>query len=400
MSLKRVVTRLTLGLAVLAGLFATACAPPVPAEPEILEFGTESKGTLSGGAERVFLLPVEADGRYAISLVGSAGTLGAPDLRATLRGATAPEDIVWDVRGLSLFRPEVIKGFRALESGHYEFHLENRTEGLTLEQGFLQFLLGDASLAQYRIRAFELGIDDHGRNPSEATRLADDGAPVLGTIVFGKDYDFFVLPVAEGQRYELTFEVSGTAKLATSFVDRFDEFNFEAATPGGVQFQLQSDSGVPAVKRFTALRNEDILLGVAPGPDNLLAGIFGVPAGFGSYPIQYAISVSSSPGGALVSGAAFEDVVPTGDVVRLFIDVPAGTTRFVTELTGPTSLIAYINPDRPGSVLEFQDFVSPSVEGETVMVTTAVAPDVARYYFTVTTLSGLPADFSLRVTLD
>ena len=400
MSVRHAVTVVPLGFAVLVGFLTTGCAPPTPVEPEILGFGTESKGTLRGGNERVFLLPVEENVRYAISLVGSAGTLGAPDLRAVIQGATAPQDVVWDVRGLSLFRPEVVKGFRALESSVFEFHLENRTEGLTLEQGFLQFLLGDASLARYRIRAFELGADDHGREPSEATRLTEDGEPMLGTIVFGNDYDFFVLPVAEARRYELTFEVSGSAKLATSFVDRFDEFNFEAATPGGVQFRLQSDSGVPTVKRFTALRSEEILLGVAPGPDNLLAGIFGVPAGFGSYPIQYAISVSSSPGGSLVSGEAYEDVVPAGDVVRLFINVPDGTTRFATELTGPTSLIAYINPDRPGSVLEFQDFVSTSVEGETAMVTTDVTPGVTRYYFTVTTLNNLPADFSLRVTLE
>ena len=222
----------------------------------------------------------------------------------------------------------------------------------------------------------------------------------MGTVVFGNDFDFFVLPVEEGRRYELIFEVSGTAKLATSFVDRFDEFNFEAATPGGVQFRLDGASGTPAVKRFTALRSEDVLLGVAAGPDNLLAGIFGVPAGFSSYPIQYAISVSSAAGGSLVSGDAFEDVVPAGDAVRLFIDVPAGTSRLTTELNGPTSLIVYVNPERPGSALEFQEFASPSVEGEVAAVTTDVVPGAERYYFTVTTLSGLPADFSLRVTLE
>ena len=386
--------------AILAGLLCTACAPPTPSETEVLEFGVETSGTLRGGGDRTFLLPVEADVRYAISLVGTAGTLGVPDLRAEVRGQTFPENVVLDVRGLSLFRPEVVRGFRALEDGILELHLENRTEGLTLEQGFLRFLLGDAALAQYRIRAYELGPDDHGRTPAEATRLTDEGEPVLGTIVFGNDFDYFVLAVEDGRQYELTFEVSGQAKLATSFIDRFDEFNFEAATRGGVQFRLDAVSGTPAVKRFTANRSEDMLLGVAPGPENLLAGIFGVPPGFGSFPIRYAITVTSSPGGALVAGQTVEDVVPEGDSVEYFIDLPPGTERIITQVIGPPSLIAYINPSRPGSVLDFQDFVSPFIEGEAGTIPTDAVPGVERYYFNVTTLSGRPADFSLRVTLE
>ena len=140
----------------LMGLLCTACVPPAPPETEILEFGIESKGTLRGGNARTFLLPVEADVRYAISLVGTAGSLGVPDLRAVITGDTAPQEVVWDVRGLSLFRPEVVKGFRALEGGFLEFNLENRTEGLTLEQGLLQFLIGrrqSGPVSHPRIRA-------------------------------------------------------------------------------------------------------------------------------------------------------------------------------------------------------------------------------------------------------
>ena len=385
---------------ILAGLPCTACAPPTPPETEILEFGVEASGTLGGGGERTFLLPVEADVRYAISLAGTAGTLGVPDLRAEVRGQTFPENVMLDVRGLSLFRPEVVKGFRALEDGFLEFHLENRTEGLTLEQGFVRFLLGDAALAQYRIRAYELGLDDHGRTPTEATRLTDDGEPTLGTIVFGDDFDYFVLAVEDGRQYELIFDVSGHAKLATSFIDRFDEFNFEAATPGGVQFRLDAVSGTPAVKHFTANRNEDVLLGVAPGPENLLAGIFGVPAGFSSFPVRYALTVTSSLGGALVAGQTIEDVVPEGDAIEYFIDLPPGTKRIVTRLIGPPSLIAYVNPGESGSDLHFQDFVSPFIEGEAATITTDVEPGAERYYFSVTTLSGRPADFSLQVTLE
>ena len=169
--------------AVLAGMLCTACMPQTPPETEVLKFGVETSGTLGGGDDRTFLLPVESDARYAISLVGTAGTLGVPDLRAEICEQTFPENVVWDIRGLSLFRPEVVRGFRALEDGVIEFHLENRTEGLTLGQGLLHLLLGDAALAQYRIRASELGPDDHGRTPMEATRLEDDGEPVLGMIV-------------------------------------------------------------------------------------------------------------------------------------------------------------------------------------------------------------------------
>jgi len=384
--------------AMLTGLLCTGCPPSTPSETETLEFGVERNGTLRGGDNRTFLLPVEAHARYAISLVGTAGSLGVPDLRAEVRGQTSPENVVLDVRGLSLFRPEVVKGFLALEDGVLEFYLENRTEGLTLEQGFLRFLLGDASLAQYRVRAYELGPDDHGRTPANATRLTDEGESVLGTLVFGNDFDYFVLAVQDGRQYEVVFETSGQAKLATSFIDRFDEFNFEAATPGGAQFQLDAVSGTAAVKRFTANRSEDMLLGVAPGVENLLAGIFGVPAGFSSFPVRYAITVTSSTGGELVAGQPVEDVVPEGDAVEYFIALPPGTEQFVTELTGPTSLIAYINPGEPGSALDFQDFVSPFVEGEATTIATDAAPGVERYYFNVTTLSGRPADFSLRVT--
>ena len=385
---------------ILGGLLCTACVPPTATEQEVLEFGVEKTGTLGSLGSRTFLVPVEADVRYAISLVGTAGTLGVPDLRAEIQGQTFPESIMLDVRGLSLFRPEVVKGFRALEDGVVELHLENRTEGLTLEQGLLRFLVGDASLAQYRIRAYELGADDHGRTPAEATRLVDDEEPIHGTVVFGNDFDYFVLAVEDGRRYELTFEVSDQAKLATSFIDRFDEFNFEAATPGGVQFRLDAVSGTPAVQHFTANRSEDVLLGVAPGPDNLLAGIFGVPTGFSSFPIRYAITVKSSPGGDLVAGQAVEDVVPEGASVEYFIELPPGTERVITQLIGPAPLIAYINPGEPASDLNFQDFVSPFIEGEPATITTDAVPNVERYYFNVTTLSGRPADFSLRVTLE
>ena len=121
---------------------------------------------------------------------------------------------------------------------------------------------------------------------------------------------------------------------------------------------------------------------------------------FSDFPVRYAITVTSSPGGALEAGLAVEDVVPEGDFIEYFIDLPPGTERLITQLIGPPSLITYINPSEPGSALDFQDFVSPFIEGEAATITTDAMAGVERYYFKVITLSGRPADFSLRVTLE
>jgi hypothetical protein len=379
-----------------------SCVPPPPDEPAIqsLPLDVESSGTLASGESKSFELSVQSGIHYAVSLVGSAGTIGAPDMRAQIVGATAPENVELTVRGLSLLRPEDARGFRALEDGVVELRVENRTEGLTIDQGFLSFLVGDASEAEYRIRAVDLGPDDHGDSPDNATRLADDGQALLGTIVFGDDFDFFIFPAEAGRRYQVTFEASGTAKLATGVVDRFDEFTFEAAPPGSPEYSMEATAGHPATKRFTAIQSRDILVGVAAGPDNVLAGIFGVPPGTSSFPVQYAITVTSSPDALLVSGVPAEDVVSEGDSLSYFIDLPADTQRIITELTGPSDLIVYVNPSGPGSALDHQSFASPIIEGIPASALTIPVPGATRYFFTVSTLQKEAADFSLRVTLE
>lgn len=386
---------------VVLGLICASCGPPAP-EPAgaiTLGFGAEQSGTLRGGEVRTFELPVEKDIRYAIALTGSAGTIGVPDLRVFIPSGTIPEGVLLDVRGVSLLRPEAVRGFQAAADGMLAFTLENRTEGLTLDQGLLRVFLGDASVAQYRIRAYRLGADDHGTGPEQATRLVDDGEYVRGTMEYGNDYDFFVLAVEEGRHYRISFEASSEAKMATSSIDQFDEFNFGVAAPGGMQFRLDASSGVPEVRRITAVRDEDLLLGVAPGPENLLAGLFGVPRGFNAFPVRYAIAVTSMVGGRLQSGQPVHDIVTANGSIDYFIDIPPGTQRFITRLATEPRVVAFINPSAPASSSAFVDFVSPLVGGEST-VTTQVAEGFTRYYFNVATLTSEAADYTLEVTLE
>jgi hypothetical protein len=392
--------RLPMSGAVLLGLLSSACVPaPQPTGPFTLGFDAEQSGTLRSGEVHTLQLPVEAEIRYAIALTGSAGTIGIPDLRLSIPSGTIPEGLRLDVRGVSLLRPEAVRGFQAAADGLLPFTIENRTEGLTLDQGLARIFLGDATRAQYRIRAYRLGPDDHGAGPEEATRLVDDGEFVRGTMEYGDDYDFFVVAVEEGRQYRISFEASGEAKVATSSIDQFDEFNFGAAAAGGVQFRVDARSGSPAERRFTAIQDDDLLLGVAPGPENLLAGIFGVPRGFGAFPVRYAIAITSASGGRLQSGGSIHDIVTDAGPVDYFIDIPPGTQRVITQVTGPDWLAVFLNPSEPASDSAYLDFLSPVVSGESTMIT-EVAAGVSRYYLSVSTLTTDAADYTLEVTLE
>lgn len=261
--------------------------PPAFIDGGILEPGVEESGTLTEGQTVRYTVEAQGSHHYAVSVVASAGTLGLPDFRLTASGEPLEKEKSADLFGI--LRPQATTSFFTIASGSVRLSVRNRTEGLAVSGGAVDFLIGDLTSANYRILVEDLGLDDHGQTPEEATPLSTDGSSVEGSLVVPEDWDYFVFPALEGIRYEVVLEASGNAQLTTGEIDRFDDF--VSGTVGEIQFSVRASSGSPGITEFTASSDEDVLLGLRAGADTLLGGIIGRPPGFESFPVRYAVTV-------------------------------------------------------------------------------------------------------------
>ncbi len=107
------------------------------------------------------------------------------------------------------------------------------------------------------------------------------------------DYDKFMIdpilvhfaPNAKGT----ALDPAKVAQLTTGEIDRIDDF--VSGTVGEIQFSVSASSGSPGRTEFTASSDEDVLLRLRAASDTLLAGILGLPPGFESFPVRYAVTV-------------------------------------------------------------------------------------------------------------
>lgn len=280
-----------LAIAPLPGCFEnTGCLPPgtrIELAP-----GEERNDLLCVDGRLAVTVPVQAGRHYAALIDVAGGTLGNTRVLVTMTGDPLVEPVVYELGKIEALGNIQGRGFTTRGAGIVTITLTNRTEDTT-QPGGQSLLFGDQRNISVRQRVEDLGAEDHGWMPEEATTLTHDGVVVEGALQFGDEYDYFTVELHAGRRYRVHAESTRELTVSTANVDRFGQFNPHVASLGGTEFALLPTAGRPAETKVLAAATETVLIGVQAGNHigflDLLADKFTQP--FEDFPIRYALSV-------------------------------------------------------------------------------------------------------------
>ncbi|TNF22567.1 MAG: hypothetical protein EP329_28475 [Deltaproteobacteria bacterium] len=79
---------------------------------------------------------------------------------------------------------------------------------------------GTGNLGDYTISVVDLGLDDHGDGPEDATLIATDGVDVAGTFEVGGNTDFFAFDVVAGHMYQMWCESTASTGIVLRLYDQ------------------------------------------------------------------------------------------------------------------------------------------------------------------------------------
>ena len=89
---------------------------------------------------------------------------------------------------------------------------------------------GSASVGDYEIWLVDLGLDDHGNSPEDATPLAANDTPLAGLFEVGGNVDWFAFDVAPGHMVQLRCTPSASTGCALRLYDRDGATLLETST--------------------------------------------------------------------------------------------------------------------------------------------------------------------------
>jgi hypothetical protein len=387
-------TRRLLLIVTLAGLAGCGPSPEPPPPTAELAPGETYTTALEPASATTLRMTVKARTFYAVWFSASGGLAAG----LTISGDPLAAPVEVELGLLSGASTEPQATFYAQSDGDLEIEVANNAQASSGGGLIGSILLGSGSPIDVDLRIDELGTDDHGESPAEATTIVADGQGLPGTLLYGETYDYFLLPADLGNLFNVRIESTRDLTLATANVDAFGQFNFGVPTAAGNELSLTARPGVPATDQFSIDASEptgQVLLAVKAS-----SGLLSGSPGYADYPIPYVITIEAINSQELQSGDARSGHLSAGFTAQYFIDVPSALSRLETTLSGPDGLAVYIRKGQPASFEQF-DFYLVLGGGVATDSLTIGPPQIKanRYYLTVDSILGDAADYILSVEI-